>query len=104
MTPTEEDELYEMMKDLPDFESFPIPIRWFKKYNIPPRKATDTREFLKSNYTFKRMVETKDLPPLIRKEPLDGGRFPDIVIPEPEVLETVVKPYDKETTDMLSVD
>jgi hypothetical protein len=64
-----EDELFEIIKNQPDFDCLPLPARWFKKYNIPPREATDFSSFVKSNYTMRCAIAPKDLPALILKEP-----------------------------------
>jgi len=65
-----EDELFEIIKQQPDFDCLPLPARWFKKYNIPPREATDFSSFVKSNYTVRCSYAPKDLPTLVLKEPI----------------------------------
>jgi hypothetical protein len=65
-----EDEMFEIIKQQPDFDCLPLPARWFKKYNIPPREATDFSSFVKSNYTVRCSYAPKDLPALILKEPI----------------------------------
>lgn len=93
-----EDALYEQMKDLPDFRCFPIPARWFKKYNIPPIEAGNTKDFLDSGYTLKMSYAPKDLPPLIINEPQKdlSGNVKWIKMAEPEVIDVKVvsRPYD----------
>jgi hypothetical protein len=65
-----EDELFEILKNQPDFDCLPLPARWFKKYNIPPREATDFSSFVNSRYTMRCGFAPKDLPPIVLKEPI----------------------------------
>lgn len=94
ITEEEEHELYLMLKELPDFDCMPIPVSWFKKYNIPARKAVNPREFIESGYTLQKMVERKDLPPIIIDEPQQDGKL--IQVPEVEELklETITRQLD----------
>jgi len=71
----EERELYAMMKDLPDFESFPIPGSWYKEFNIPPRNPISMKEFISSGYTMNCVTERKDLPMLKISKPQQNGRL-----------------------------
>lgn len=93
-----DEELYNMMKDLPDFRCFPIPVSWFKKFNIPPLEVINPREFIKSEYTVKCSLEEKDLPPLIIKEPIrdaEGNIKLATLLPAEEVkVETITRPFE----------
>jgi hypothetical protein len=94
METIDEDALYEQLKNSPDFDSLPLPARWFKKYNIAPRNPPTTREFIESNYTVMRAVEKKDLPPIIYDEPQQNGK---LVVPPPFEdikTETISRPFD----------
>jgi hypothetical protein len=78
VTPTvtqEERELYEMMRHLPDFDCMPIPVRWFKEFNLPPRNPIGIKEFLRSNYTIKCAHSPKDLPPIRINKPQQDGKL-----------------------------
>jgi hypothetical protein len=93
-----EDELYEIIKNQPDFDCLPLPAKWFKKYNIPPREATDFSSFVNSRYTTRCGFAPKDLPPLVLKEPIKDANG-NVRLVEPAPLEnipiTVVsRPYD----------
>ena len=96
--PIDEDELYNQMKELPDFRNYPIPAKWFKKYNIPPIEAGDSKDFLDSAYTFKMMYAPKDLPPIIINEPQKdlSGNIKWVKMAEPEHVDVKVvsRPYD----------
>lgn len=98
MTSAEEDELYNQLKDLPDFRCYPLPARWFKKYNIPPIEAGDTKDFIDSAYTVKMMFAPKDLPPIIINEPVKdaSGNIKWVKMAEPEQVDVKVvsRPYD----------
>ena len=94
----DEDELYNQMKDLPDFLNYPIPERWYKKYNIKPLAPLNAKQFLESNHTFTCMFAPKDLTPIVIDEPqrdLSGNVIQiKMVQPEPVQVETYVRPYD----------
>jgi len=101
-----EDELFEIIKNQPDFDCLPLPARWFKKYNIPPREATDFSSFVKSNYTVRCSFAPKDLPVLLVKEPIkDLSGNVKLVEPAPLEdlpIEVFSRPYyiqDKERTN-----
>ena len=93
-----EDQLYALLKDLPDFLNYPLPARWFKKYNIAPLEPTNVRDYIHSNYTFKCMYAPKDLPPIIINQPqrdLSGNiKLVKMVEEAPIEVEVVSKPYD----------
>jgi len=93
MTPEEEEQIYNELKDKPDFDCFPIPTSWFKRFNIPARNPINPREFIESQYTMAKAVEQKELPPLIIDEPQQGGKL--VVVPEeePVTLEVVNRPF-----------
>lgn len=94
MAMIDEDALYHELKDLPDFECMPIPERWFKKYNIPPREAVAPKEFMESHYTILKATEPKDLPPLIIDEPIDGGRLLEVPEVEDIKVEVISRPLE----------
>lgn len=102
LTEEEEDQLYHQLRELPDFLSYPLPARWFKKYNIPPIEPTNVKEYIHSNYAFKMMFASKDLPPIIIDEPqrdLSGNiKLVKMVETEPIEVEVVSKPYEPNKT------
>ena len=93
----DEDKLYEILKEQPDFDCLPLPARWFKKYNIPPREATDFTSFVNSRYTVRCAFAPKDLPAIVLKEPIkDLSGNVRLVQPVPfeEIpIEIIQKPY-----------
>lgn len=86
--------LYNSMKDLPDFDCFPIPSHWFSKFGIPPRNPVSVREYIDSGYTFKMSIAPKDLPPLIISEPQQGGKLVEMIIEEPVKVEVISRPLE----------
>lgn len=90
----EERELYEALKNLPDFDCFPIPQSWFKKFNIPPRNPVGVREYIHSNYAMNMAVAPKQLPPIIIDEPQQGGKLVEIAPPEEVRVELISKPFE----------
>jgi len=98
-----EDQLYNLLKDLPDFLNYPLPARWFKKYNIAPIEPTNVRDYIHDNHAYKMMFAPKDLRPIIINEPqtdLSGNiKLVKMVEEEPIKVEVVSKPYDPNTND-----
>ena len=98
-----EDQLYHLLKELPDFLNYPLPARWFKKYNIAPLEPTNVQEYIHSNYAYKCMFAPKDLPAIIIDKPqtdLSGNiRLLKMVEPEPIEVEVVSKPYEQTKTN-----
>lgn len=90
----EERELYEALKDLPDFDCFPIPQRWFKEFNIPPRNPITPAEYIKSNYATRMMFAPKDLPTIIIDKPQKDGKLIPFAPPEDIPVEVVSKPFE----------
>jgi hypothetical protein len=88
-----EEQLYNELKTLPDFDCLPIPVTWFKRFNIPARTAVNTKEFIESGYTIAKSMEMKDLPPLIIDEPQQGGRLVDAPPVEEVKLEVINRPF-----------
>lgn len=86
----DEDKLYAEMSKLPDFDRFPLPKHWYKKYNIAPSNPiATTQEITEENYAMKMAYAPKDLPP-IRHTP--ATHFPEIKpLPEP-IVETIIRP------------
>ena len=99
MNEEQEHALYLSLKDLPDFECFPLPQHWYKKYNIQQPGIINPREFIESGYTLKMQFAKKDLP-TITKGPLkdENGNIrllPFLDPPKIEV-ETITRPYRQE--------
>lgn len=95
MSVTEEErQLYEELRKLDDFDSWPIPARWFTAFNIPPRKTISPAEYMRSNYAMKCAFRPKNLPTLVIKEPQQNGK---LVVPHPPEnipVEVIQKPFE----------
>lgn len=95
MSVTEEErKLYEALKDLPDFNCFPIPQRWFAEFNLPPRNPLPVQEYIKSNYAMKMMFAPKDLPPIIIDKPQQNGKLMEFAPPEDVPVEVISRPFE----------
>jgi len=90
-----DEQLFEMMKSHPEFENLPKPASWFKKFNLPPVKARNFKEYLEDDaYMVAKNKEVTEK--AIYNEPQPGGvRF----VPEPEVIpmEIISRPLDSES-------
>jgi hypothetical protein len=45
--------LLEELRKLPDFEKYPLPASWYKKYNLKPVEAVDMKTYLASGAMMK---------------------------------------------------
>jgi hypothetical protein len=92
-----EDDLYNKMKQSPEWDILPKPARWYKKYNIPPMKALSSAEILQSDYHNKVKFIPRNLPPLIINEPQRGGVMVPLQKVEEELTFTLhEKPFEGE--------
>lgn len=103
-----EDELYEIIKNQPDFDCLPLPARWFKKYNIPPVETVDFKSFTNSRYTARCAVAPKDLPAIVRKEPIKdisgNVKLYEMLPPEDIPIEVISKPYEIKDEEVEAVE
>ena len=103
-----EDELYNIIKNQPDFDCLPLPARWFKKYNIPPVETIDFGTFAKSRYTTRCAIAPKDLPAIVTKEPirdLSGNiKLYKMLPPEDIPIEVISKPYEIKDEEVEAVE
>ena len=88
--PLTDDELFEMMKNHPEFEFLPKPAKWFKKYNLQPVSARNFKEFI-DDRAWEKAREMPVDEREIRKEPAPGGIRP--VLPSEEIpVEIISRP------------
>ena len=88
-----DEELFEMMKNHPEFKYLPKPASWYKKFNLEPVTAPNFKEFLEERAWEKTRVMHVDEVE-IRKDPVAGGVrpvFPSEVIPV-EIISRPIKP------------
>lgn len=76
-----EAELIEHLKQSPDFDKLVFPNSWYSKYNLPVKKAMDTKEYIKESPWTKRHCHWYVGQEEIKAKP--GGNRP--VLPPPEV-------------------
>jgi hypothetical protein len=89
----DDETMYALMKDMPDFDCMPIPQSWFKKFGIPPRNPVPVREFIHSNYAVVMAQKPKDLPPLYIDEPQQDGKLATFVPAEEVKVEVISRPF-----------
>jgi len=91
---TTDEEMYNLMKDLPDFECYPLPSHWYEKFGIPPRKTVSVREFVESEYTLKMALKPKMMTAILINEPQQGGKL--AIVPETEEIkvEVISRPFE----------
>jgi len=103
----EDEAIWELIKDSPDVDCFPLPARFFKKFGIQPRAVETTKDYLGSQYTIKKQFETKELAPLIIDEPqrdTDGNiKLVPVAPPEDIKTETIQRPFIQEEGKTLVV-
>lgn len=52
-------ELLEELRKLPDFEKYPLPASWYKKFNLKPVEAVDVKTFIDSGACLKAITGGK---------------------------------------------
>ena len=101
-------ELIEELKQLPDFECYPLPKEWYKKYNLKFPAPDTVRESFENNYAFK--TRKYDLPPIIKNEPirdLSGNIILAQLHPPDEIekcIEVKQKPFNPNDTNLVGFD
>lgn len=93
--PMTDEQLFEMMKSHPEFENLPKPATWFKKFNLPPVKARNFKEYLIDDAYMEargKIVTEK----AIYSGPQPGGVRP---VPPPEIIpmEIISRPLQPES-------
>lgn len=87
MTSLTDEQIYNLLKDLPDFDRLPLPKYFYEKFNIPPPQIPTLKEALTLH------AQTANAPGALVKievrEPAPGGVRPLI---EVEPVKTEVKP------------
>ena len=92
-----DEQVWNMIKQLPDADCFPIPSSFYKKFNIPPRNPISMKDFLASGYTIQCATAPKDLPTLVIDKPIKNGLLVEVVPFEDIPVEIVSKPFSQET-------
>jgi hypothetical protein len=53
-----DEELFNYLKELPEFGNLALPESWYKKFNIPLLKPDNFKEVVESNYVLKASLNT----------------------------------------------
>jgi len=73
-----DDELLAELRKLPDFDKLPLPVNWYKKYNIPfSDKVVSPKQYIQENYWLKCAYNPTTTWEL-RTDPAPGGVRPII--------------------------
>ena len=81
--------IYNQLKDLPDFEKYPLPNHWYEKFNIPAPRPVSVSDFIKTK-AYKAHLTIPNVEMEVRNEPAPGGIRP-IFSQEPVITETITK-------------
>ena len=102
-----DEQIYNLLKDLPDFDRFPLPKYFYEKFNIPPPKIQTIREALSLHTKVANAggafckLEVRDpapggVRPLIEVKPLEIEVKPNIAIED--ALEVDISKESTQTT------
>ena len=96
----EDTAIWNVIRDLPDVDCLPLPARFFKKFGIAPREIENTKDYLATQYTWRKQTEPKELTPLILDEPQrdKDGKIQLVEMFPPEVVDVKVvqRPFEQE--------
>ena len=81
------------LKQLPDFDCFPLPVSFHEKFNIPLPPVITPKEFYESEYTIRCARERKELPPITIDTPIKNGLVYTLPPPEQVKIELQSAPY-----------
>ena len=77
-----DDELFQELRKLPDFDKLPLPINWYKKYNIPfSDKVVSTKQYIQESHWLK-CAYNPTTTWEVRTEPAPGGARPVLEVQE----------------------
>jgi hypothetical protein len=104
----EEAQLLEELKKLPDFDRYPFPASWVKKYNLKPAEAVDMKTYLASGGIMK-AITGGPCTSYEFKEPQrnkDGNLLPvKVFLEEPDLgVKIVQKPADLSKPAFAAID
>ena len=86
-----DEELYNYLKDLPEFENLPLPESWYKKFNIELKKPDTFKDATENNYVNKSKLSSTGY---IELPTPKNYVFPELKT-EPVPLEVVSKPLEE---------
>jgi len=98
-----EEELLAEIKKIEDWERLPLPISWYKKYNIPAPKPVSTPQYLKDMQWIKSQFNPNSIWD-IKTEPAPGGVRPviDTNLPTVELTDSKYTPINNLINEIVS--
>ena len=81
------------LKQLPDFDCFPLPTIYHEQFKIPFPPVITPKEFYDSEYTIRCARERKELPPITIDTPIKDGFVYNLPLPEQVKIELISAPY-----------
>jgi hypothetical protein len=89
-----EEQLLAELKKLDDFDKYPLPVSWYKKYNIPAPKTVAVPQYVKEA-TWLKCAYNPNTKWEIRTEPAPGGVRPvlDTDLPTVELTDSKYEPF-----------
>jgi len=84
-----DEELYEAIKDMPDFQKFPLPEHWYKKFNIEKPLPKTFQDFALGRDWLQHKFD-ENITYEVRTEPAPGGVRP-IIESEPIPVEIITR-------------
>ena len=90
-----DEELYNYLKELPEFDNLALPKSWIDKFNIKIKKPDSFKDCVDSLYALKMAYAPKDLPYEVFKTPADYKFEPVKVDDVPLIVES--KPLETKT-------
>jgi len=103
----EELALFNELKDMKDFDLFPLPKSWYTKFNIKPALPESVKESRENNYAFQR--REYNLSPILIDEPqrdLSGNIILTELQPNDELeksVELIQKPFNPKDTNLTGI-
>ena len=82
-----DEELYEELKNLPDFKNFPLPTHWYSKFNIPKPEPVSFQTYAMERRWMEHKFDTNVVYE-VRNEPVPGGVRP-LIEPEEIPMEVI---------------
>ena len=89
-----EEQLLAELRKLDDFEKYPLPISWYKKFNLPAPKTVSMPQYIKES-TWLKCAYNPNTKWEVRTEPAPGGARPVLNTDQPtvELTETKFQPF-----------
>jgi hypothetical protein len=89
-----EEQLFAILKTLEDFDKYPLPVSWYKKFNLPAPKTVALPQYVKEGHWMKCAYDPKTTWE-VRTEPAPGGVRPvlNTDLPTVELTDSKYQPF-----------